>query len=158
MGLAQGNRLLSLDAFRGFTIAVMILVDCIPGTYYRAVYPQLKHAVWNGWTFTDTIFPSFLFIMGVSMIFSLAACKESGLADSRLDVQIVRRTLILFGLGLFMNTYPIFHLSTLRIPGVLQRIALCYLFTTVFVRMYGQRDQIYWLFGLLISNLQQLIG
>ncbi len=72
---ARGKRLLSLDAFRGFTIAAMILVNS-PGTH-RAVYPQLKHAPWNGWTFTDTIFPFFLFIMGVSMVFSFAAREEN---------------------------------------------------------------------------------
>lgn len=146
---AQGKRLLSLDAFRGFTIAAMILVDS-PGTY-RAVYPQFKHAIWNGWTFTDTIFPSFLFIMGASMVFSFSARKESGITDPLLDLKIVKRTLILFGLGLFMNSYPIFHLSTLRIPGVLQRIALCYLFTSMIVRKCGPRGQAYWLFGLLAS-------
>ncbi len=146
---ARSRRLLSLDAFRGFTIVAMILVNS-PGTY-RAVYPQLRHAPWNGWTFTDTIFPAFLFIMGVSMAFSFAARKESGLSSSRLDLQVVKRTLILFGLGLFMNSYPVFHLSTLRIPGVLQRIALCYLFTSPIVRKCSLRGQVYWLIGLLAS-------
>lgn len=131
------------------TIVGMILVNS-PGTY-RAVYSQLRHAKWNGWTFADTIFPFFLFIMGVSIVFSFAGRKQSGLANSRLDLQIVKRTLILFVLGLFMNSYPIFHLSTIRIPGVLQRIALCYFFTFLIVRKCGPRGQIYWLFGLLAS-------
>ena len=143
------KRLLSLDAFRGMTVAAMILVNC-PGSY-RAIYPQLRHAAWNGWTLADTIFPSFLFIMGVSIVFSLAGHKECGLADSRLDLRIVRRSVILFVLGLFMNSYPIFHLSTLRIPGVLQRIALCYFFAFSIVRRCSPRGQLCWLLGLLAS-------
>lgn len=149
MGPDQTKRLTSLDAFRGFTIAAMILVNS-PGSY-RAVYPQLRHAAWNGWTFADTVFPFFLFIMGVSMAFSFAAHQENSLAGSRLDLRIVKRTIILFGLGLFMNSYPVFHLSTLRIPGVLQRIALCYLFTSQIIRKCGPRGQSCWLLGLLAS-------
>jgi predicted acyltransferase len=145
----QAKRLLSLDAFRGFTIAGMILVNS-PGSY-REVYPQLRHAQWNGWTFADTIFPFFLFIMGVSMVYSLARRKEIGHVDASLDLQIVKRTIVLFGLGLFMNSYPIFHLSTLRIPGVLQRIALCYFFTSLIMRRYGPIGQAFWLFGFLAS-------
>lgn len=149
MGSIPNNRLLSLDAFRGFTIAAMILVNS-PGSY-RAVYSQFKHAPWNGWTFADTIFPCFLFIMGVSMMFSLASCQQGGLSCSRVDLKIVKRTLILFGLGLFMNSYPIFHISTLRVPGVLQRIALCYFFTSIIVRKLSPRGQFYCIVGLLTS-------
>jgi predicted acyltransferase len=143
------NRLYSLDAFRGFTIASMILVNC-PGTY-GAVYPQLRHAEWNGWTFTDTIFPAFLFIMGVSMVFSFAGRTQNGTINSQLQFQIVKRTLILFALGLFVNDFPVFHLSTIRVPGVLQRIALCYFFTSLIVLKSSVRGQVYWLIGLLAS-------
>ncbi|MFZ2445657.1 MAG: heparan-alpha-glucosaminide N-acetyltransferase domain-containing protein [Syntrophobacteraceae bacterium] len=149
MNSVHAKRLLSLDAFRGLTIAAMILVNS-PGTY-RAVYPQLRHAEWNGWTFTDTIFPAFLFIMGISTVFSLAAGKERGVSDYALDLQIVKRTLLLFALGLFINSYPIFHLSTMRIPGVLQRIALCYLFTCIIIRSSNLKGRVFWLGGLLTS-------
>jgi predicted acyltransferase len=81
-------------------------------------------------------------------VFSFAHRKENGSSPDRI---IVRRALILFGLGLFLNTYPIFHLSTLRIPGVLQRIALCYFFTSLIVLNSSRKGQIYWLAGLLAS-------
>lgn len=143
---SKTNRLISLDAFRGFTIAAMILVNS-PGTY-RAVYHQLRHAQWNGWTFADIVFPSFLFIMGVSLVYSFAA-RQSGNGNSRLEFQIAKRTVLLFALGLFLNSFPIFHFSTLRIPGVLQRIALCYFFTSLIVLKTGLRGRILWVVGLL---------
>ena len=149
METPHAGRFFSLDVFRGFTIASMILVDS--PELYSEVYPQLKHAEWNGWTFTDTIFPCFLFIMGVSMVFSFARRKENGPTDSLLSLQIVKRTIILFGLGLFINGYPNFDLSVLRIPGVLQRIALCYFFSSMIVRKCGPKGQVYWLSGLLVS-------
>ncbi len=145
----QGKRILALDAFRGFTIAAMILVDS-PGSY-RDVYPQLKHAAWNGWTFADTIFPFFLFIMGVSMVFSFAGRKGTAPAARALDVQVVDRTVVLFLLGLFMNAYPLFHLSTLRVMGILQRTALCYFFAALIMIRYGPRGQCLWLAGLLTA-------
>lgn len=145
--ISKTNRLISLDAFRGFTIAAMILVNS-PGTY-RAVYYQLRHAQWNGWTFADIVFPSFLFIMGVSLVYSFAARRQNGNGDARLEFQIARRTLLLFALGLFLNSFPIFHFSTLRIPGVLQRIALCYFFTSLIVLKTGLRGRALWVVGLL---------
>lgn len=131
------------------TIAGMILVNS-PGNH-GAVYPQLKHAIWNGWTFADTIFPCFLFIVGVSLVFSISARRENGFSDSSLEAQIVRRTLILFALGLIVNTFPIFHFSTIRIPGVLQRTALCYFFASAIVMRYGLRGRVVWLAALLSS-------
>jgi predicted acyltransferase len=147
--LGNKTRLLSLDSFRGLTIACMILVNS-PGSY-GAVYSQLKHAEWNGWTFADTIFPSFLLIVGVSLVFSISGRKENGVTSPRLEAQIVRRTIILFGLGLFVNSFPIFHLSTIRIPGVLQRIALCYFFASLIIMRCGLRGRVLWLVALLSS-------
>jgi len=147
--LNEQKRLISLDAFRGLTIAGMILVNS-PGNY-GTVYPQLKHVDWNGWSFADTIFPSFLFIVGVSLVFSITGRRQNGVSDSALESQIVRRTLILFALGLIVNTFPIFHLSTIRIPGVLQRTAFCYFFACVIVMRYGLRGRIAWLLALLSS-------
>lgn len=146
---AQHQRIISLDAFRGFVIAAMILVDSLSSR--GAVYSQLRHARWNGWTFADTVFPFFLFIMGISIELSFTSRKENGITRSHLYLQIMRRTVILFALGLFMSNYPAFRLSTFRIPGILQRIALCYFFTSLIVHKYGPRVQSYWLFGLLAS-------
>lgn len=147
---SRHGRLASLDAFRGLTIAAMMLVNS-PGNH-GAVYPQLKHAVWNGWTFADTVFPSFLFIMGVSLVFSLESRRENAAGAGDIESRIVKRTLILFALGLFINSFPIFHLSTLRIPGVLQRIALCYFFTSLIIlKSSSIKSRIFWLFGLLGS-------
>lgn len=145
----QTKRLFSLDAFRGLTIAAMILVNN-PGTY-NAVYAQLKHSEWNGWTLTDCIFPFFLFIVGVSIVFSFARRREDGEAQSGLEQQVARRTLIIFGLGLFLNAFPIFHLSTLRIFGVLQRIALCYFFASLIVLKSRPGLLPLWLAGLLLG-------
>jgi predicted acyltransferase len=109
------SRLVSLDAFRGATIAAMILVNN-PGTW-SALYWPLGHAAWHGWTPTDLIFPFFLFIVGVAISFSRKTTFRAAL----------RRSAIIFGLGLLLALYPSFDLATLRIPGVLQRIAICYL-------------------------------
>jgi len=138
------GRLASLDAFRGLTIALMIVVNC-PGDAGN-VFAPLRHADWNGWTFADTVFPSFLFIVGVSLVYSFAKRQEGSIV-----LRILRRTIILFALGLFVNTFPTFDLSTIRIPGVLQRIALCYFFASLIVLRAGLRGRILWLIGLLAS-------
>ena len=123
------GRLLSLDAFRGATIAAMILVND-PGDYLNVYWP-LQHARWNGWTPTDLIFPFFLFIVGMALTFS-----------SRLGARpVLVRAAKLFGLGLLVNTWPLFDLSHLRIPGVLQRIAVCYLAAWAAKRWLGRRGQ-----------------
>ena len=146
---ATKGRLASLDAFRGFTIASMILVNSSGDT--GAVYSPLSHADWNGWTFADTVFPSFLFIVGVSLVFSFAKQEEKGISNSAFMVRILKRTIILFALGLFINIFSEFSLSDVRIPGVLQRIALCYFFASLIVLKAGLRGCILWLIGLLAS-------
>ncbi|HEV2861969.1 MAG TPA: heparan-alpha-glucosaminide N-acetyltransferase domain-containing protein [Pyrinomonadaceae bacterium] len=124
------TRLLSLDAFRGLTVAGMILVNN-PGTW-GAIYSPLAHAEWHGWTPTDLVFPFFLFIVGVSITLALS---RRAAEDGRLYGKILRRALLIFALGIFLNGFPYFPLDTLRIPGVLQRIAVCYLFAAlVFVK------------------------
>jgi predicted acyltransferase len=111
---AVSGRLLSLDLFRGATIAAMILVNN-PGDW-DAVYWPLRHAAWHGWTPTDLIFPFFLFIVGVSLTLS-----------KRIELrQALARALKLVGLGLLLNLYPYFPIAELRWPGVLQRIGICY--------------------------------
>ena len=127
----------------------MILVNG-PGDA-GTVYSHLSHVVWNGWTFADTVFPSFLFIVGVSLVFSITKQVEKGIRNSAIIVRLLRRTIILFTLGLFMNIFPTFQLSAIRIPGVLQRIALCYFFASLIVLEAGLRGRILWLVGLLAS-------
>ena len=122
------QRLLSLDVFRGITIAGMVLVNN-PGTW-DAIYPPLEHAEWHGWTPTDFIFPFFLFIVGIAISFALGKRVESG-ANKAIYLKIFRRSALIFLLGLFIAAFPFFDLSTLRIPGVLQRIAVCYLIVSL---------------------------
>src|SRR5450631_4441060 len=125
---AASARLISLDAFRGITVAAMLLVNN-PGS--DPVYPQLEHAAWNGWTFTDTIFPFFLWIVGVSMTLSFAKRMERGANRSRLLLHAVRRSVIIYLLGLLLAGFPYFQLEHIRLVGVLPRIAVCYLFASV---------------------------
>jgi predicted acyltransferase len=137
----QQQRLLSLDVFRGITIAAMILVNN-PGSW-SDVYAPLLHAKWHGVTPTDWIFPFFLFIVGVSIAYALGKRKKAGFDKSELIKKILKRTAIIFGIGLFLNAFPLFKLSTVRIPGVLQRIALVYgVASLLFV--YLNPRQLFW--------------
>jgi predicted acyltransferase len=120
---AAPGRLSSLDAFRGFTIAAMVLVNN-PGDWSH-LYSQLEHAKWNGWTFTDTIFPFFLFIGGVSMALSLGRLAALGADKPQLLIKLARRAALIFLVGFLLNLIPYFNFEKVRIPGVLQRIALC---------------------------------
>ncbi|MEI7527994.1 MAG: heparan-alpha-glucosaminide N-acetyltransferase domain-containing protein [Elusimicrobiota bacterium] len=122
----QKSRLLSLDVFRGLTIAGMIVVNT-PGN--NEAYPQLDHSAWDGCTMTDLVFPFFLFIVGVSLVFSLSKRLERD-GGKGLAAQIFKRTLILYAFGMVLNAIPNYHPSTIRILGVLQRIALCYCFAS----------------------------
>ena len=120
---AGSERLESLDVFRGLSIAAMILVST-PGTW-NAVYTQLDHALWNGWTITDLVFPFLLFAMGAAVPFALARRRGTRPIGSH----VVRRAMVLFALGLVLNAIeaaPPLQLATFRIPGVLQRIAIVF--------------------------------
>lgn len=117
------NRLLSLDVFRGMTIAFMILVNT-PGTWSH-VYPPLLHAKWHGATPTDMVFPFFLFIVGITLY--LSSSKFSHQLSGAASKKILRRSLLIFLIGLTLNWFPFTReLQNLRIMGVLQRIALAY--------------------------------
>lgn len=118
----------------------MILVNN-PGNW-GAVYAPLLHAEWHGWTPTDLIFPFFLFIVGVSMVLSFAARRRRGETRRALAGHVVRRSAIIVFLGLFLAAFPFFHLSTLRIPGVLQRIGVCYLLAATAYLFLGRRGQV----------------
>jgi predicted acyltransferase len=152
----KSERLISLDAFRGFTIAGMILVNN-PGSW-QFIYPQLKHADWHGWTFTDWIFPFFLWIVGVAMTFSFAVRKSRGDSNTKVLLNVFKRSVIIFALGLFLTGFPFgliwdhhFSLLTIRIPGVLQRIAVCYLISSVIYLYTSTRGQIFTILLLFIS-------
>ena len=133
--------MLSLDLFRGATIAGMILVNN-PGDEAASYWP-LKHAEWNGWTPTDLIFPFFLFIVGVSMTFSLPSRLRRGDSKGQILAHVLRRGLILFALGLFLNGFPNhYQLGSWRVYGVLQRIAICYVVSAALVLWSGRRSWI----------------
>ncbi|MVN22854.1 acyltransferase family protein [Mucilaginibacter arboris] len=120
-------RLLSLDVFRGITVAAMTLVNN-PGSWAH-IYPPLEHADWNGCTPTDLVFPFFLFIVGVSIVYSMESRKQDQAQHKKLLINVIRRGVILFVLGLILNLFPTFQFQTVRVPGVLQRIAIVYLIT-----------------------------
>jgi predicted acyltransferase len=130
-------RLHSLDVFRGATIAAMLLVNN-PGTWTH-VHPPLLHAEWHGWTPTDLIFPYFLFIVGVAMAFSFARQIETGADRGSVVLRAARRAAVLVALGLILHGFPSYDLSTIRIPGVLQRIGLAFLLATPAVLWLGRR-------------------
>jgi predicted acyltransferase len=130
--------MVSLDVFRGITIAAMILVND-PGSWSH-IYAPLEHAEWNGWTPTDLIFPFFLFIVGVSMTLSFASRAGRGVTRGALAWHVLRRSVLIFVIGLFLNGFPSFDLHAIRIMGVLQRIALCYLVAGFLYLLLYRRD------------------
>lgn len=137
---SANERLISLDVFRGITIAGMVLVNN-PGSW-SSIYWPLGHAAWHGWTPTDLIFPFFLFIVGVAIPLAFGRRLESGGSKRDLYLKVIRRTLIIFALGIFLAGFPYFQFSTIRIPGVLQRIAICYLFASLIFLNTKVRTQI----------------
>lgn len=145
---AATERLVSLDVFRGSTIAGMVLVNN-PGTWSHVYWP-LQHATWHGWTPTDLVFPFFLFIVGVAIPLAFGRRVESGGSRRDLYLKVIKRTLIIFGIGLFLNAFPYFNLPELRIPGVLQRIAVCYFFASIIFLNTKVRTQIIIIIALLI--------
>ncbi len=145
-------RLRSLDVFRGLTVAAMVLVNS-PGS--DEVFAPLQHAVWNGWTPTDLIFPAFLVIMGVSAAFSAAARAERSTSSAQAARRALLRAGLLLGLGLLVNTFIYRGTGGVRFPGVLQRIALCYLGVEGFILFQRPKAEpaaaaglliVYWLF------------
>ena len=144
----QRQRLVSLDVFRGITIAGMVLVNN-PGSW-STIYWPLEHAEWSGWTPTDLVFPFFLFIVGVAIPLAFGRRVDSGKTKRDLYLKVVKRSLIIFALGLFLNAFPHFELATLRIPGVLQRIAVCYFFAGIIFLTTRVRTQIIIALALLV--------
>jgi predicted acyltransferase len=153
------ERLLSLDVFRGVTVAGMLLVND-PGTW-SAIYPPLEHAAWNGWTPTDLVFPFFLFIVGITTWLSLDARRARGDDERALRAQILRRGALIFLFGLLINGFPYFtwtdvpgvadptllqrigdRLLHWRILGVLQRIGIAYTIAALLTLRTTLRQQI----------------
>lgn len=133
----KSQRLLSLDFFRGLTVAAMILVNN-PGSWGH-IYAPLEHAEWNGCTPTDLVFPFFLFIVGVSIAYAMGSKKLDPSSHNKTILKALKRALTLFGLGLFLAFFPrnfstfnfVESLQTIRIPGVLQRIGVVFFISSV---------------------------
>lgn len=130
-GLEQApmRRLLSLDVLRGISIAFMIMVNNNGGP---AAWSQMKHSVWTGLTATDLVFPTFLFVVGISIVFAFEARLARGATRVQLARHAATRAAILIAFGIVVNSYPFFDLVHMRFYGVLQRIALCYLAVGLF--------------------------
>jgi predicted acyltransferase len=145
------ERLLSLDVFRGITIAAMVLVNN-PGNG-SFVYPPLKHAAWHGWTPTDLIFPFFVFIVGVAIPLAFQRRVEQGGTQRDLYWKITRRSLLIFFISLIVLhgfPYTLEKFANIRIPGVLQRIAICYFIAALLFLKTTIRTQAIVAGGLLI--------
>lgn len=162
------ERLLSLDVFRGLTIAGMLLVND-PGTW-SAIFPPLEHAEWHGWTPTDLVFPFFLFIVGITTHLSLSARRARGDDDSAIVKQILRRGTIIYLLGFAMALFPfyqwgniealpnatawdriVYRLDHVRILGVLARIGIVYIIAGLLTLRTTLRQQIYIIAALLFG-------
>ena len=146
---SQPGRLISLDVFRGLTVMAMILVNN-PGDWGH-IYPPLEHAEWNGCTPTDLIFPFFLFIVGVSLVYALDGTKHRGGPQGAVLGRVARRAAVLFGLGLLLSLYPKFDFSVVRIMGVLQRIALVFFGCSVIFLNTSRRTQLWLVAALLVG-------
>ena len=164
----SSERLVSLDVFRGLTIAGMLLVNN-PGTW-DAIYTPLEHAEWNGWTPTDLIFPFFLFIVGITTWLSLESRRRRGATDDEIRRTIIRRGAIIFLLGFLFNGFPYFTWTAIsgvadptflhrigdrllhwRIMGVLNRIGLAYVVAALIAQKTTVRQQIWTVVGLLFG-------
>ncbi|MES2392929.1 MAG: heparan-alpha-glucosaminide N-acetyltransferase domain-containing protein [Acidobacteriota bacterium] len=134
------ERLLSLDVLRGLTIAFMILVNNQPS---HDAFFELRHAAWNGFTATDLVFPTFLFLVGISTVLSTAARLARGATRSELFLHTLRRAVLLIVLGFVVNNFPLFHMAHARYYGVLPRIGLCYfVVATLYLISPGWKDKL----------------
>ncbi len=139
----QAQRLLAVDVFRGLTVASMLLVNN-PGSW-GAIYPPLEHAVWNGWTPTDLIFPFFLFIAGITTHLSLSARRARGDDEGAITRQIIKRGILIVLFGFLVATFPFTPLTRfthVRIPGVLQRIGVAYTFAALLTLRTTLKQQV----------------
>lgn len=151
----SSNRLVSLDFFRGLTIIGMIIVNT-PGSW-RYVYTPLEHAEWNGITPTDFVFPFFIFIVGVSIVFAYTKYLEKGKNRGEMVPKIVQRSLIIFALGIFLALFPEFNFANIRIPGVLQRIAIVF-FSCALLFLYTSKKSHWWIGGGLLIGYWLIVA
>jgi len=148
--VSPATRLMSLDLFRGATIALMILVNDAGDE--SAAYWPLRHSAWNGWTPTDLVFPFFLFIVGVALAYSFRSRLARGESRQELMKHVLWRGFLLLALGVFLNGFPNhYDIHALRFYGVLQRIAICYVVTSVLELWTGWRAQITVILGCLVG-------
>jgi len=150
------QRYLSLDVLRGLTIALMIVVNT-PGSW-ETIYPPFRHAAWHGFTVTDLVFPTFLFVVGNALSFSMRKFEQQ---ESEFLNKIFKRTALIFLLGLFLNAFPfvtrtngeltLIDFSSVRLLGVLQRIAICYGIGALVIHYFKAR-------GALIFSALALLG
>lgn len=145
----SSNRLISLDFFRGMTIIGMIIVNT-PGSW-SYVYPPLEHAEWNGATPTDLVFPFFIFIVGVSIVLAYTKYLERGKERGEMVPKIIKRSLTIFALGIFLALFPEFDFANIRIPGVLQRIAIVFLSCAILFLYTSRKTQLWIGAGLLLG-------
>ncbi len=139
--MKKNERLQSLDIFRGITVAAMILVNT-PGNGEQ-VYAPLEHSKWNGCTPTDIVFPSFLFMVGISIVYALKNKRSDASTHAAVLLGAFRRMLLIIGIGLGIQLFYHFDFSTLRYPGVLQRIGVVYFISTVLYLKLGNRALTY---------------
>ena len=123
---------------RGLTI-ILMLMNLSPGSWEHN-YPFLVHAKWEGWTLIDMVAPAFLFCIGAAMPLSLERRSAKGDSRATLLRHVLWRGTLLVAIGLFLNLYPKFDFATFRIPGVLQRIGLCYMLTGAFMLLTARVD------------------
>jgi predicted acyltransferase len=145
------GRLMCLDVYRGLMVAAMIVVDN-PGSDEGAYWP-IMHAKWNGWTPADFIFPSFLFLVGISMVYSFSARLQRGETRKQIVLHAFKRALILIAIGMLVNASPIIGLDlhTWRFEGVTQRIGICYFFAAILELWTGRRGQVVALLACLVG-------
>lgn len=149
-------RYLSLDVLRGLTVCLMIIVNT-PGDWGH-IYAPFRHAEWHGFTLTDLVFPTFLFVVGNAMSFSMK--KMASLSQSAFLLRVFKRALMIFAIGYFLNGFPFYKLengevqwadfSSIRIMGVLQRIAICYALASLVVYYFGKRVVLIFSFAILL--------
>jgi predicted acyltransferase len=140
--VSERERLAALDVFRGLTIAGMLLVNN-PGSW-GAIYAPLGHAPWHGWTPTDLVFPFFLFIVGITTWLSLEGRRARGATDRQIVGQVLKRGALIILLGLLVAAFPYTpeRILGIRIPGVLQRIGVCYIAVGLLTLRTTLRQQI----------------
>ena len=143
------KRLTSVDVLRGITIGFMILVND-PGSSHA--YAPLKHADWNGFTPTDLVFPTFLFLVGITTVLSLSGRMARGATRRQLLLGVLRRAVLIYLLGLLVNSFPFTNFGSMRFVGVLPRIALCYLVVgSLYLCNQGWRDKVLLLVAALVG-------